>query len=136
VYAGGDLTSASSDTIGIDQLTLTATGLNSGTMTKTVASAVTLGSWTGSGTNSGTQTYKLANSWSYVPGTYQTTINYTLTAPQPIDRAVRECSERSESAACTCLLRSCESVTTTVPGAARSPATAPRPRGSPDPACR
>ena len=27
------------------------------------------------------QTYSLLNSWAYVPGTYTTTLNYTLTVP-------------------------------------------------------
>ena len=80
VQATGDLVSGT-NTIGIGSLTWVATGLNAGTMTKAPAAAFTLGSWTGSGTQSGTQTYRLANLWTYVPGTYQTTINYTLTAP-------------------------------------------------------
>lgn len=80
VLAGGDLTSGT-DTIGISNLTWTATGTNfaAGTMSK--STAVSVGSWTGSGTPSGTQTYKLVNSWSYVTGTYSATITYTLSAP-------------------------------------------------------
>jgi hypothetical protein len=80
VLANGDLTSGT-DVITVGNLTWTATGLSAGTMAKAPATAVALGSWTGSGNHSGTQTYGLVNSWSYVPGTYQTTINYTLTAP-------------------------------------------------------
>jgi hypothetical protein len=80
VLANQDLTSGT-DVIAINNLTWAASGLNAGTMDKAPATAFTLGSWTGSGTQSGTQTYKLVNLWTYVPGTYQTTINYTLSAP-------------------------------------------------------
>ena len=78
VAADGDLMSGT-DPIGIGNLTWTAGGdLSGGTMNTTGA---TLGSWTGPGMRSGTQTYRLANSWSYVPGTYTAIITYTLTAP-------------------------------------------------------
>jgi hypothetical protein len=79
VQASDDLKTTASDVIPIANLTWTASGLTPGTMSK--ASAVTLGSWAGPGTHSGTQTYKLVNSWSYVTGTYTTSITYTLTAP-------------------------------------------------------
>jgi hypothetical protein len=80
VLAADDL-STGTDTIGIANLTWTATGTNfaPGTMSKTTA--VSVGSWTGPGTQSGTQTYKLVNSWSYVTGSYSASITYTLTAP-------------------------------------------------------
>jgi hypothetical protein len=79
VLAQGDLASGT-DLIPIGNLTWAASGLTAGTMAKAPATAASLGSWTGSGNHSGTQTYKLVNSWSYVPGTYQTIIDYTLTA--------------------------------------------------------
>jgi hypothetical protein len=80
VLADGDLTNATSDTIGIANLTWTATGTSfaAGTMATT---AVSVGSWTGGGTQAGTQTYKLVNSWNYKTGAYTAAITYTLTAP-------------------------------------------------------
>jgi len=79
VQASDDLKTTASDVIPIANLTWTASGLTAGTMSK--LSAVTIGSWSGPGTHNGTQTYKLVNSWSYVTGTYTTSITYTLTAP-------------------------------------------------------
>ena len=79
VQASDDLKTTASDVIPIANLTWTASGLTAGTMSK--VSAVTIGSWSGPGTHNGTQTYKLVNSWSYVTGTYTTSITYTLTAP-------------------------------------------------------
>ena len=80
VLAGGDLTSGS-DTIGISNITWTAsgTGYVDGTMNKTTPQSA--GSWTGSGNRSGAFTYSLANSWNYPTGNYGATITYTLTAP-------------------------------------------------------
>jgi hypothetical protein len=79
VQATQDLTSGS-DTIGIANLTWTASG--GGFVPGTMGlAAQNLGAWTNSGSRSGTQTYSLANSWSYATGSYTTTINYTLTAP-------------------------------------------------------
>ncbi|MCX6549743.1 MAG: hypothetical protein NTY02_01845 [Acidobacteria bacterium] len=79
ILAGADLTSGS-DTIPIANVTWTATGdLVAGTMSKTIAQSV--GSWTGSGSRTGTQTYKLANSWDYVTGSYTASATYTMTAP-------------------------------------------------------
>ena len=80
VLASGDLASGG-NTIAVSNLTWTSAGSGfvNGTSNKTVAQPV--GSWTGSGNPTGTQTYALANSWTYVTGTYTVTLNYTLTAP-------------------------------------------------------
>ncbi len=79
VLATGDLTSGA-QTIPISNVTWTTlgSGFQSGTLSKTTA--VTAGSWIGSGTHSGTLAFFLANSFTYVTGTYSTTITYTLTA--------------------------------------------------------
>lgn len=79
VQAGGDFTSGT-DTIAINNLSWTATGTGfvGGTMATT---AQNVGSWTGPAARNGTQTYTLVNSWNYAPGTYTTTLTYTLTAP-------------------------------------------------------
>lgn len=81
VVATDDLTDSSSDVIAINNITWTVTGsgYQAGTMSKT--SAQTVGSWTGSGVYTGTMSYALANSWNYQTGSYTTTLNYTLTAP-------------------------------------------------------
>jgi len=80
VLADQPLTSGS-DTIPDAAVTWTATGAGyaAGTMSSTVAQ--TLGSFTGPSNNNGTQSYALANSWTYVPGTYTMTVTYTLSAP-------------------------------------------------------
>jgi hypothetical protein len=81
VLSGGDFVSGS-DSIGIANLTWTASGsgMAAGTMSKTTAQA--LGTWAGSGNHTGmTQTYALANSWTYATGAYSASITYTLTAP-------------------------------------------------------
>ncbi len=79
VRSDGNLVSGG-DSIAISNLTWTVTGAGyvPGTMNTVDQS---LGSWTGSGNYAGTQTYALANSWSYVTGTYGATLTYTLTAP-------------------------------------------------------
>ena len=82
VLATGNLVSGT-DVITIDQLTWTVGGPSAGfvpgTSNATVAQSV--GSWTGPGTRNGTQTFALPNSWAYAPGTYTTTLNYTLSVP-------------------------------------------------------
>jgi hypothetical protein len=82
VLASGNLVSGS-DVITIDQLTWTvggpSAGFVAGTSNSTVAQSV--GSWTGPGTRNGTQTFALPNSWAYAPGTYTSTLNYTLSVP-------------------------------------------------------
>jgi hypothetical protein len=80
LLAANDLKSGS-DTIGISNVTWTATGTGfaGGTMNKTTAQSV--GTWTGSGTQTGTVSFKLANSWNYATGAYSVSATYTLTAP-------------------------------------------------------
>lgn len=81
VVASDDLKSGT-DTIGAAAVTWASTGTGytaTGTMNKTTAQSV--GAWTGSGSYDGVQTYALANSWSYVTGSYTMTVTYTLTAP-------------------------------------------------------
>lgn len=79
VLASGDLTSGT-DTIGIGNLSWTGTnGIVAGTASDSTAQSA--GSWTGSGNHTASQTYALVNSWTYAPGTYSVTLNYTLTAP-------------------------------------------------------
>ena len=60
--------------------TADATPYIAGTMNKSTAQAAALFA-TGSGSYQSSFRYFLANSPLYVPGTYSTTINYTLTAP-------------------------------------------------------
>lgn len=80
VVSNRDLTSGG-DSIGINNLTWTATGAGfaAGTMDKTTAQ--TVGTWAGSGSHSGAVTLKLANSWVYNAGAYTAMLTYTLTAP-------------------------------------------------------
>jgi hypothetical protein len=80
VVADGPLTAAGGATIPANAInwTVTGGGFSAGTMSTT---AVTLGTWAGPGNRSGTQTYRLANSWSYVTGNYAMTVTYTLTIP-------------------------------------------------------
>lgn len=78
--AGPDFTAGGGATIPIGALSWTTTGAGyaGGTAATT---AVSVGAWTGPGARSGSQTYFLANSWNYAPGTYTTTLSYTLSAP-------------------------------------------------------
>ena len=81
VASGGDL-AGTAGTIAISNLTWATTGTGfaaNGTSNATVAQNV--GTWTGSGLRSGTQTYSLPNDWAYAPGTYATSLTYTLTVP-------------------------------------------------------
>jgi hypothetical protein len=80
VLASDDLKSGSS-TIGIENVSWTATGsgFQGGTLSKTAAQ--TVGSWTGPGTRSGTISYSLTNNPSFPTGTYSTTLTYTLSTP-------------------------------------------------------
>jgi hypothetical protein len=68
------------DTIPVTALTWTATGANfiGGTMSD---APVNVASWNGPSQQSGTQSYVLANSWDYAPGTHTVTLTYTLTTP-------------------------------------------------------
>lgn len=82
VLATGNLVSGT-DVITIDQLTWTvggpSAGFVAGTSNATLAQSV--GTWTGPGSRNGTQTFALPNSWAYAPGTYTSTLNYTLSVP-------------------------------------------------------
>jgi hypothetical protein len=80
VLATGDLASGT-DNIAINTLTWTATGTGFAAGTSSAATAQSVGAWTGPGARTGSQTYSLPNSWAYAPGTYTTTLNYTLTVP-------------------------------------------------------
>ena len=77
--AADDLKSGS-DTIGINNVTWTAsgTGFQAGTMNKTTPQ--TAGSWTTSGNRDGTFNYFLANSWNYAVGSYTASSTYTLSS--------------------------------------------------------
>jgi len=68
------------DTIPVTALTWLATGTNfiNGTMSNT---AVNVATWTGPSSQSGTQNYRLANAWTYAPGTHVVTLTYTLATP-------------------------------------------------------
>jgi len=79
VLANGDLVSGG-NTVAIGNVTWTATGTGfvGGTMSKTTAQ--TLASGTSNVNMTGTQSYFLANSWTYVTGSYSQTVVYTLTA--------------------------------------------------------
>jgi hypothetical protein len=80
VEAATDFTAGGGATIGIAALSWTTTGAGYAGATAALA-PVTLGSWAGPGARTGTQTYFLANSWDWAPGTYTTTLNYTLSTP-------------------------------------------------------
>ena len=68
------------NTIPVTALTWTATGTNflGGTMSD---APVNVAAWTGPSNQTGTQSYVLANSWNYAPGTHVVTLTYTLTTP-------------------------------------------------------
>jgi len=81
VATGGDLT-GTAGTIGIANLTWATTGTGfAGTGVSNATVAQNVGTWTGSGLRAGTQTYSLPNNWAYAPGTYATSLTYTLTVP-------------------------------------------------------
>ena len=80
LQAAGNLVSGS-DTIGISNVTWTASGAGFAAGTMNSASAVSVGSWLGSGSHVGQLSFFLANSWAYQVGTYSVGATYTLTAP-------------------------------------------------------
>ena len=80
LLATGDFASGG-NTIAINNLTWTAGGAGFVAGTANATTAQNVGTWTGSGLRAGTQDYVMANSWAYVPGSYTTTLNYTLTVP-------------------------------------------------------
>jgi hypothetical protein len=68
--------------IPINQLTWAGSGAGFAlTGVSNIVTAQNVGTWTGPGSRAGDQTYSLPNSWAYAPGTYTTTLNYTLTVP-------------------------------------------------------
>jgi hypothetical protein len=80
VLAAGNLTSGT-DVITINNLTWTASGTGFVAGTSDATTAQNVGAWVGSGARSGSQSYVLPNSWAYAPGSYTTTLTYTLTVP-------------------------------------------------------
>ena len=80
VLASDDLRSGV-DVIPASALTWTATGPGFQGGTLSASSAVTLGQWGASGVQNGTQAWSFRNLWTYVTGTYTTTITYTLSSP-------------------------------------------------------
>lgn len=80
VLAAGDLVSGP-NTIGVTNVSWTASGAGfvAGTLSSSVAQ--TVGSWSGPGQRAGTQSFQLANSWTYATGAYSTVATYTLIAP-------------------------------------------------------
>lgn len=80
VLATGNLVSGT-DSIPASNVSWTATGTGFANGTVSTAAAQSVGSWTGPGNPSGTQTYSMPNSWTYAPGNYTMTLNYTLTVP-------------------------------------------------------
>lgn len=80
VIASDDL-KAGAQVIGIDNVTWTSSspGFFAGTMDKALDQPV--GAWVGPGSRTGLVAYRFANSYSYVTGTYTTSIIYTLTVP-------------------------------------------------------
>jgi hypothetical protein len=79
VLAGGDLTSGG-NTIGISNVTWTASGAGFSPGTMSASAAQTVGSWTGSGSRSGTMSFSLTNNWNYAVGNYSATAVFTLSA--------------------------------------------------------
>jgi hypothetical protein len=81
VATGGDLT-GTGGTIPIANLTWASTGTGFDALgTSNAATAQSVGQWTGSGLRTGAQTYSLPNDWLYAPGTYATSLTYTLVVP-------------------------------------------------------
>jgi|WetSurMetagenome_2_1015567.scaffolds.fasta_scaffold327811_1 hypothetical protein len=78
--AASDLVSGS-DSIGINQVSWTATGTGylNGTMNNSTPQSV--GSFSGPGAHNGTFSYRLVNSWTYPVGTYTASSTYTLATP-------------------------------------------------------
>lgn len=79
VLAGGDLTSGR-NTIGIGNVTWTATGTGFSAGTMSAAAAQAVGAWSGSGSRSGTMSFSLTNNWNYAVGNYTATAVFTLSA--------------------------------------------------------
>jgi hypothetical protein len=83
VLAAGDLISGAA-TIDISNITWVATPappFQNGTLSKTVAQTLASGTGNVAAGQTGSITFRLANSWTYIAGTYTQTIVFTLSAP-------------------------------------------------------
>lgn len=83
VLAAGDLISGASQ-IDISNVTWVATPappFQNGTLNKTVAQRIASGTGNVNPDNIGSITFRLANSWTYNPGSYTQTVLFTLSAP-------------------------------------------------------
>ena len=83
VLAGGDLNSGSS-TVDISTVTWVATPappFQNGTLSKTVAQTLASGTGNVNPARTGSITFRVANSWTYIAGTYTQTVIFTLSAP-------------------------------------------------------
>jgi hypothetical protein len=83
VLAGGDLVSGSS-AVDISNVTWTATPappFQNGTLSRTVAQPLASGSGNVNPQGQAMLTFRLANSWSYIAGTYTQTVVFTLSSP-------------------------------------------------------
>jgi hypothetical protein len=83
VVANGDLV-AGSATVDISNISWVATPappFQNGVMSKTVAQRIASGTGNQASTSQGQITFRLANSWNYVPGLYTQTVVFTLAAP-------------------------------------------------------
>jgi hypothetical protein len=83
VVANGDLV-AGSATVDISNISWVATPappFQNGVMSKTVAQRIASGTGNQANTSQGQITFRLANSWNYVPGLYTQTVVFTLAAP-------------------------------------------------------
>lgn len=83
VVANGDLV-AGSATVDISNISWVATPappFQNGVMSKTVAQQIASGTGNQANTSQGQITFRLANSWNYVPGLYTQTVVFTLAAP-------------------------------------------------------
>ena len=80
VRAGSSFFDPGTDSIPATALSWTASGAPfvGGSMATTDQSVAT---WTGPANQTGDQNYSLTNAWTYVPGTYNLTLIYTLSTP-------------------------------------------------------
>jgi hypothetical protein len=81
VLATGDLSAGAGVNIPVNTLTWSTASAGFVNGAGNVATAQSVGSWSGSGARVGTLVFSLPNSWSYATGTYTTTLNYTLSVP-------------------------------------------------------
>ena len=83
VIAAGDLISGASriDVSNVTWVATPAPPFQSGTLNKTVAQRIASGSGNVNPDSIGSITFRLANSWTYNPGSYTQTVLFTLSAP-------------------------------------------------------